>query len=1143
MNRVNAIHILLLAALLGGCSYTGPAPRSYTVGYLTPTSKLTHEDRAATSWLGGNPRFNVRHLDLAGGFPSMDGIDVLWIHIPDSGAYGSWNSRVEMLTPLKSWYDGGGRMVFTGLAALFPHTIGMESAVPAVETAEIEDDWLFDQKGLQSYRSHPAFGGFHGGTYTWDADTDNIVQCAGFFGKNVPREGRIAGVEKAFITISADRRLMIEYDNGSGRAMTVGAYVIFGKGNNRRANLEGFMENTLLYVAGEASDVPVRYWTTSPPAPERFEVGSANGRSGELPGQGDSAVAERTDMLKNRPATGLLLIRPDPGKNFFDVAGRRALVMGRESGGIDEFWVHPFRVMRDYRAGIVSGDSVLWLDSTVPEIEVRPESFTRKYRTPSGPVTEIVCTALNSPAAFVHYEIGGASPVRIVIKFRSDLRLMWPYDAPATGPVRFGFQPGTGTLHLRDESGDFYCLAGANAVPEQYLSGQFDDIRWTAPGFDGTPTEANQVWHAALYRLDPPDNSSLNFVVAGTDEGRDSTSAAFEYVLTEPYRAYCEVVDHYRHLLTSMVTIDSPDEEFNRLYRWTLVGVDRFLAYTPGIGTGLLAGYATTARGWDGGQKISGRPGYAWYFGRDSEWSGFAVDDYGDFTLVRSQLELLQKFQDISGKIFHEISTSGSVHYDASDATPLYIILSGHYLRASGDIDFIGESWEHIARAMDYLYSTDTDGDLLIENTNQGHGWVEGGALWPVHTEFYLAGAWGKALKEAAYMAEKLRKTAQAVRYSRDAGIVREILNSDFWNSETRFFNFGKLRDGSYNIEKTVLPAVVMYFGLLDDEKVESVLEEYAGAGFSTDWGARIISAESPLFNPRGYHYGSVWPLFTGWTALGEYEYGNSVQGFTHITNNLFIKNHWALGFVEEVMNGAAYQPSGVCPHQCWSETNIIHPAITGMIGWKPDAPEIAAELFPRFPLHWDSVRVSNLRSGSSVVEMKMVRGIKRTVFSFRLTAGDALQVRFAPEIPRGMRITRVTLNGRETTVPPGRRRGLLNPSLSFRLDGGMEIVLEHTGGVGVVPAIPRPVPGDSSRNYRIVKTSLDGKAYTMVLEGKGGTKASVELRTFDQPVTGYGNVKTGKEAGKGRHLLEVEFPLGKAPFVRQTVRILLGSS
>jgi len=48
---------------------------------------------------------------------------------------------------------------------------------------------------------------------------------------------------------------------------------------------------------------------------------------------------------------------------------------------------------------------------------------------------------------------------------------------------------------------------------------------------------------------------------------------------------------------------------------------------------------------------------------------------------------------------------------------------------------------------MDFLYATDTDGDRLIENTNVGHGWVEGGKLWGAHTTLYLAALWSQTLQ------------------------------------------------------------------------------------------------------------------------------------------------------------------------------------------------------------------------------------------------------------------------------------------------------------------------------------------------------------------------------------------------------------
>ena len=80
------------------------------------------------------------------------------------------------------------------------------------------------------------------------------------------------------------------------------------------------------------------------------------------------------------------------------------------------------------------------------------------------------------------------------------------------------------------------------------------------------------------------------------------------------------------------------------------------------MGTSIVAGYNGTDRGWDGGHAVNGRPGYSWYFGRDAVWSAFAILDYGDFEGVKQILDLFVKYQDLNGKIYHELSTSGFVH-------------------------------------------------------------------------------------------------------------------------------------------------------------------------------------------------------------------------------------------------------------------------------------------------------------------------------------------------------------------------------------------------------------------------------------------------------------------------------------------------
>ncbi len=1109
--RLSSWILLLSLATVHTNPLTAGIPPS-TIGYVTIPGGMDREDSSALDWLHRQNGLSVRLLNLENARLDRPGVDAIWVHIPDSVSYARWLPYIRNLKPLLKYYRGGGKMVLTDLAAMLPYAIGIESEEPEIRPTAIHDDWLWDQKGVQGFRGHPVYDGFFGGVFLWDSNVDNVVYRAGYFGNRYPREGKVVGIEKSYVVIDSDSKLMTEYASGGGRVMSVGAFVYFSRPNAKQLHLERFLGNVFTYVlTGEGSIRPT-YWLPAENVPREFTVNS------------EPLVVSGERTLTGAPATELLLTRASPQNEFYDVAGRRALVMGRENGGIDEVWIHPFRVLRDLQAGLLAGDSVQWLKDLPVSIEVRPESFTRSYRTQAGVLKEVIFPSLERGGAIVHFEFPeSAGATRLAVTFRSDLRWMWPYDERALGDVYYGCDSTLGALHVKDLSGDFYCVVGGDRRPVGTLAGRYASVGIVGGELRGVPTDANQVYHGSIYEI-PAADRVLNLAIVGTDLGRDAALTDYRALLRDPAGEYRHLVAHYDTLLSTMVTIESPDEEFNRLWKWALVGVDRFLTTTPRLGTALVAGFSTVNRGWDGGHKISGRPGYAWYFGRDSEWSGFAVDDYGDCTTVRHQLEFLQKYQDISGKIFHEVSTSGVVHYDAADATPLYVILAGHYILATGDTEFLRASWGNLQKAMEFLYSTDTDGDLLIENTNVGHGWVEGGKLWPVHTEFYLAGIWGQALSDASWMASLLGKKGLAQRYARDAAFVKKSVDDEFWNASTGFYNFGKLKDGSYNPEPTVLPAPVMYFGWLSDEKALRSLTAFAGAGFTCDWGTRIVSDRSPLFNPTGYHYGSVWPLFTGWTSLAEYEYGRSAQAFPLLVDNMHIKNHWALGYVEEVLNGAVYRPSGVCPHQCWSETNILHPGIYGMIGWRPRAIEHAARLQPRFPLDWKGVTVRNLHVGSSVVDFSMLRERRSTTYRLTLRRGAPVTIDLAPEIPEGMEIIVAAVNGKGVKISDRRFRGALADPLRVRLSDSAEVRLTHAGGVGIVPLVSRPLPGDSTRGARIVSASLNGLDYSVDLEGKSGSIAVFEIVVLDQRVLSVEGASLIGERGNGRMVFSTRF-------------------
>jgi hypothetical protein len=465
-------------------------------------------------------------------------------------------------------------------------------------------------------------------------------------------------------------------------------------------------------------------------------------------------------------------------------------------------------------------------------------------------------------------------------------------------------------------------------------------------------------------------------------------------------------------------------------------------------------------------------------------------------------------------------------------------VLAGKYFRHTNDTAFLIQSWPSIKKAVDFCFSTDTDQDHLIENTNVGHGWVEGGELYGSHATLYLNGCWAAALDEVYNMSLYLR-LPETESYKTESIQIKKIINTDFWNKPAGFYFYGKNKEGSFRPEPTVLPAVPLYFKLADQEKAKSVLEQYASNAFSTNWGTRIIRDDSPLFNPRGYHYGSVWPLFTGWTSLAEYAYGNHQQGFSHLMNNLNIYKNWGLGFVEEVLNGAEYQQSGVCPHQCWSETMVLQPAIEGLLGLDVKAQENKVILAPHLPADWDSLYVSNIKMGSQVFDFFYRRTGKKCLYQFIPKQISGMKLEFLPSFPSGTLFTKFSLNGKEAPVASFTAPQYTSLITTLNFTNTFTFEIEFEKGISVLPVTNDPKPGDPAPGLRLLSSRLSANQYIVELQGKPGSTESIQVYVNDQKVD---HVEGGRILDQKGDIvsIEVTFEACPAPYCNNSVIISL---
>ena len=438
---------------------------------------------------------------------------------------------------------------------------------------------------------------------------------------------------------------------------------------------------------------------------------------------------------------------------------------------------------------------------------------------------------------------------------------------------------------------------------------------------------------------------------------------------------------------------------------------------------------------------------------------------------------------------------------------------------------------------MDYCYSTDTDGDLLIENTMVGHGWVEGGHLFGSHTSLYLASCWQEALEYASYMAKAIEDDELAVKYKNDAMSVKEIINNNFWNEDAEWFCQGLKKDGNYHTSEAIMPAIPMYFEQIDSDKSQAFLSRIASNEFSSDWGTRITGMNDPHYNAGGYHTGSVWPLYTGWASLVEYKYGNSVQGFTHIMNNLMNYKQYSLGFVDEVLHGEDYKPFGVCPHQCWSETMVLQPIIEGMLGFEPDAVCSSFKLKPNLPADWDSLSVKNLKVSNGNINFGFKRADSKYTYTFSENVNQKYQVSFSPVLPPGTTIEYVKLNGILAYSNIAYSDNGVSVSIDFELSGDAVIEIGYQGGISVLPMQYDIEAGMKSSGFRIIDAVWDEGKYKIDLEGRNGYEQVLRI------YYGYNKlpeISGGKIVQSIDNIMDikVEFEKGDTAFSQKTIEM-----
>jgi hypothetical protein len=192
------------------------------------------------------------------------------------------------------------------------------------------------------------------------------------------------------------------------------------------------------------------------------------------------------------------------------------------------------------------------------------------------------------------------------------------------------------------------------------------------------------------------------------------------------------------------------------------------------------------------------------------------------------------------------------------------------------------------------------------------------------------------------------------------------------------------------------------------------MVSQLAGLDHQTDWGMRIISEHSPKFSGGGYHYGSVWPLFTGWAAVGEYRYHRSFPAYANLRANALLALDGSLGHVTEVLSGANYQSlSTSSPHQIWSAAMVVSPLLRGMFGLRSDATKGTLTFAPHVPADWTAFSITNVPVGSAKLDLHYSKDPEGIKLEVKVTGDASRTIDFQPAVSLRAKVLGVELNGK----------------------------------------------------------------------------------------------------------------------------------
>ncbi|MDI3473383.1 MAG: hypothetical protein PWQ48_1664 [Thermotogaceae bacterium] len=646
---------------------------------------------------------------------------------------------------------------------------------------------------------------------------------------------------------------------------------------------------------------------------------------------------------------------PISHRRYVESSGKRSCIMGYLGKGL-EVWSYPVKILRNLKTNVFirKTSERFELTEIVKNIIIKPEFVEIIYVHPLLTIEEILFSPLDFPGTFVIYQIDSFTDFEMIFSFFPELNLMWP--GAIGGQYSYWSNELSGFI-ISEPTENFSAVIRVKEGHKNSYEGDhsFSDVPYSI--------------HVNISK----GKSEKIFSVVGGIFDRKSCENLLkleENIETEIKKAE----KHYKNFLSKTLSVETPDKELNEFFNWGKVSILKGMVINPVLGEGLTAGIGVSGR--------STRPGFNWFFAGDFGINTLGILGYGDYEIIKKNLEFYIKYQRDDGRIPHEISQSaglidwfdkyGNFAYLHADTTAWYLLAFAMYVIESGDFEFAEKMKEKIIKAYRF-YDGFFDESGMILNQKAGLGALEVGEFKRPKYDIYTNGIYLAALKKLIPVMAELKEEKLAEEMQKKVEKISQKIE-DLWINDKNYYSLSVSSEGKLLDLLTPWPAFPISLGLLNRKRAKIHIKKLKSSSIFTPWGVRSVE-KGKNYDPLNYNFGSVWYFINGFVSLAAYNLEDSIFGWQLIKAAIRAFFEEGSTHLQEVYSGDRFVPLNTAvAHQLFAIGPVLMAILRGTFGIEKDCITSTLTFRPQIPAHWNYFKLKNIEFNDTKINIEFER-------------------------------------------------------------------------------------------------------------------------------------------------------------------------